>query len=153
MQASPMKHLFVATAIAVGAASACAQTTVKDAWARGTVPQQRATGVFAQITSAAGGRLVEARSPAAARTEIHTMVLDGNVARMRQIAGLDLPAGKPVELRPGGYHIMLIDLKQQLAPGDSVPLTLVIEAAGGRRETVELSVPVKPLSAGAMPAR
>jgi copper(I)-binding protein len=122
---------------------------VKDPWIRGTVAQQKATGMFAQITSATGGKLVSASSPVAGMVEIHEMAMDGNVMRMRPIAGLDLPAGKAVDLKPGGYHVMLMDLKQQLKPGETVPVILVIEGAGGKRETLEVKAPVRPLSAAA----
>ena len=123
-----------------------AQTTVKDAWVRGTVAGQKATGLFAQITSASGGKLVSASSPLAGVVEVHEMAMDGNVMKMRAIAALELPAGKPVELKPGGYHVMLMDLKQELKAGDAVPVTLVIEGAGGQRETLEIKAPVKALA-------
>jgi len=138
------KHLLAMLALAAFAAHA--QTTVKDAWVRGTVAGQKATGMFAQVTSTAGGKLVAASSPVAGVAEIHEMVMDGNVMKMRAIAGLELPAGKAVELKPGGYHVMLMDLKQELKAGDAVPVTLVIEAAGGKRESVELKAPVKALA-------
>jgi hypothetical protein len=128
-------------------APALAQTTVKEAWIRGTVAQQKATGLFAQITSAGGGRLVAAVSPVAGVVEIHEMAMDGNVMRMRAVSGVDLPAGKAVDLKPGGYHVMLMDLKQQLKPGEMVPVTLVIEGTGGKRETVEIKAAVRPVSA------
>ena len=138
------KHLF--TILAMAAFAAHAQTSVKDPWVRGTVAGQKATGMFAQVTSTAGGKLVAASSPVAGVVEIHEMVMDGNVMKMRAVAGLELPAGKAVELKPGGYHVMLMDLKQELKAGDTVPVTLVIEAAGGKRESVELKAPVKALA-------
>lgn len=129
-----------------------AQTSVKDAWVRGTVPQQKATGLFAQITSAGGGKLVSAASPVAGVVEIHEMAMDGNVMKMRALsAGLELPAGKAVDLKPGGYHVMLMDLKQQLKEGDSVPVTLVVEGKDGKKETLELKAPVKALNAAMAP--
>jgi copper(I)-binding protein len=142
-----MQKTFVMLA-ALLALGAQAQTTVKDPWVRGTVAGQKATGMFAQVTSASGGKLVSATSPVAGVVEIHEMVMDGNVMKMRAVAGLDLPAGKAVDLKPGGYHVMLMDLKQELKPGESVPVTLVIEGAGGKRESVELKAPVKPLADG-----
>jgi copper(I)-binding protein len=140
-----MQKTFVmlATLLALGAQ---AQTTVKDPWVRGTVAGQKATGMFGQVTSVSGGKLVSATSPVAGVVEIHEMVMDGNVMKMRAVSGLDLPAGKAVDLKPGGYHVMLMDLKQELKPGESVPVTLVIEGAGGKRESVELKAPVKPLA-------
>ena len=122
------------------------QTTVKDPWIRGTVAQQKATGLFAQITSAAGGKLVSVSSPVAGVVEIHEMAMDGNVMKMRAVAGLDLPAGRAVELKPGGYHVMLLDLKRQLKDGETVPVTLTIEGRDGKKESIEIKAPVKPLA-------
>jgi len=145
-----MKHPAVLVAMLVAAAvfapPARAQTTVKDAWIRGTVAQQKATGLFAQITSTAGGKLVSASSPVAGVVEIHEMAMDGNVMKMRAVPGLDLPAGKAVELKPGGYHVMLLDLKQQLKEGETVPVTLVIEGKDGKKESIEVKAPVKALT-------
>ena len=128
--------------------AAQAQTTVKDAWVRGTVAQQKATGLFAQITSAQGGRLVAAASPVAGVVEIHEMTMVDHVMRMRAIPGLDLPAGRTTELKPGGYHVMLMDLKQVLNGGDVVPLTLEFQDAAGKRFTQEVQAPVTALGAG-----
>jgi len=136
--------------LAIGAAHA--QTTVKDAWVRGTVAQQKATGMFAQITSASGGRLVSVASPVAGVVEIHEMKMEGDVMKMKAVAALELPAGKPVELRPGGYHVMMMDLKKELKAGEMVPVTLVIESAGKPRETIEVKATVRALD-GAMPMK
>ncbi|MBX3607363.1 MAG: copper chaperone PCu(A)C [Piscinibacter sp.] len=146
----PSKTFLAAAAAAafVFATAAGAQTTVKDPWVRGTVAQQKSTGLFAQFTSAAGGRIVAASSPAAGAVEIHEMAMDGNVMRMRAVSALELPAGQAVELKPGGYHVMLLDLKQQLKPGDTVPVTFVVEGKDGQRENVVVQAPVKELHAG-----
>ena len=127
------------------ASPAWTQVTVKEPWARATVPQQKASGLFAQITSATGGRLVAASSPVAGLVEIHEMSMQGDVMRMRAIPALELPAGKMVELKPGGYHVMLLDLKQQLKAGDTVPVTLVVEGAGGKKDVIEVKAPVRVL--------
>jgi hypothetical protein len=100
-----------------------------------------------QLTAASDARLVEASSPAARVVEIHEMAMDGNVMRMRAITGLDLPAGRPVELKPGGHHVMLMALKQTLNAGDTVPITLVFERPDRSRETLEVKAPVRPLAA------
>jgi len=140
----------IAAALVLCTAPAFAQTTVKDAWIRGTVPQQKATGLFAQITSAQGGKLVAGSSPVAGIVEIHEMAMEGNVMKMRALpAGLDLPAGKAVDLKPGGYHVMLMDLKQQVKEGETVPVNLVIEGKDGKKETLTLQVPVRALNAAA----
>lgn len=125
-----------------------AQTTVTEPWVRGTVAQQKATGLFATITSAKGGRLVSASTPVAGLVEIHEMKMDGDTMRMRALAnGLELPAGKAVQLKPGGYHVMLMDLKQPLKAGDEIAVTLVIEGADKQRETLQLKAPVRALAA------
>ena len=69
--------------------------------------------------------------------------------KMRAIPGLDLPARKAVELKPGGYHVMLMDLKRELKDGEQVPITLVVEGKDGKRESVQVTAPVKPLAASA----
>lgn len=133
--------------LALAGTAAIAQTTVSDAWVRGTVPQQKATGLFAQLVSAGGGRLVSASSPVAGVVEIHEMSMDGTTMRMRAVPAVDLPAGRPVKLEPGGYHVMLMDLKRQLKEGERVPVTLVVEGRDGRRESIAVDAPVRPLSA------
>ncbi|OGA02747.1 MAG: hypothetical protein A3I00_02280 [Betaproteobacteria bacterium RIFCSPLOWO2_02_FULL_64_12] len=133
--------------IAAFSAPALAQVEVKDPWVRGTVSQQKATGAFMQIKSQKAARLVEIRSPVAGVVEIHEMRMEKDVMRMRALRGLDLPAGKTVEFKSGGYHVMLLGLKRQLKAGDTVPLTLVIEGTDGKRETVEVQAPVRPLAA------
>lgn len=134
-------------AMAVTTHWASAQTTVKDAWVRGTVEQQKATGAFMQITSVQGGKLVAVQSPVAGVVEIHEMSMQGNVMNMHAIPELALPAGKMVELKPGGYHVMLMDLKQTMKGGEVVPLTLVVEGKDGKRETIEVKASVKALGA------
>ena len=135
------------TALSLCSMASLAQTTVKDAWVRGTVAQQKATGAFMQITSAQGGKLLSVRSPAAGIVEIHEMSMSGDVMKMHAVPGLELPAGRAVELKPGSYHVMMMDLKQPLKAGDSVPLTLVIEGKNGKRETLEVKAPVRALGA------
>jgi periplasmic copper chaperone A len=136
--------LRVASVIAslVFAVPAAAQVTVTDPWVRGTVPNQMATGAFMQLKSAKDAKLIEARSPVAGVVEIHEMTFKDNVMRMRAVAALELPAGQLVELRPGGYHVMLMDLKQQMKEGDVVPVILVVES-GGKRETIEIRATVR----------
>ena len=140
-------------ATAAAATSAQAQTRIADPWVRGTVAQQKATGLFVTLSSASGTRLVSASSPVAGVVEIHQMAMEGNVMKMRALSnGLELPAGKAVELKPGGYHVMLLDLKQPLLAGDTVPVTLVFEGADKKREVVEIKAPVRALGAVAADA-
>ena len=145
-----MKRLMLtALATLLTTSPVLAQVTVADPWVRGTVAQQRATGAFMKLTAPAGARLVEARSPVAGVVEIHEMTMDNNVMRMRQVPMLELPAGKAVELKPGGYHVMLMDLKQAMKTGESVPITLVFEDKDKKRQTVDIKAPVRALNAPA----
>ena len=77
------------------------------------------------------------------------MAMDGGVMKMRAIEGLALPMGKAVELKPGGYHVMLMDLKSQVKEGDAVPLTLTFETKDGKRQTLEVKVPARTMNAPA----
>jgi copper(I)-binding protein len=120
---------------------------ISEPWVRATVPQQNASGAFMTITARGDARLVAAASPAARVVEVHEMSIGAdNVMRMRAIEGLDLPAGRPVELKPGGYHVMLIDLVEQLKEGAQVPLTLTIETADGERKTIPVEATVRALT-------
>ncbi|MEX1167572.1 MAG: copper chaperone PCu(A)C [Hydrogenophaga sp.] len=147
-----MKKLLITSMLAL-TATAWAQTTVKveDAWVRGTVASQKATGAFMRLTPAADARLVSATSPVADVVEIHEMAMENDVMRMRQIPGLALPAGKATELKPGGFHIMLMGLKGQVKGGDTVPLTLTFEGSDKKTFTLEVNAPAKAL--GAMPMK
>ena len=138
--------ILMALATSVLTMSAQAQVTVSDAWVRATVTQQKATGAFMQIKSAKDARLLEVRSPVAGVAEIHKMEMADNMMKMRAVDGMDLPAGKVVELKPGAYHIMLLDLKAQVKEGDVVPVTLVVEGKDKKRETIEVKAIVKPLN-------
>nr|WP_145546485.1 copper chaperone PCu(A)C [Variovorax boronicumulans] len=145
-----LRTLIAAAFFAAGIAQA--QVTVEDAWVRATVPQQRATGAFMKLNAAKDTRLVSATSPAAPVVEVHEMALQDNVMRMRQVPAVELPAGKAVELKPGGYHIMLMDLPKQVKAGDTVPLTLVFEGKDGKRESLEVQAPVRALNSSTQPA-
>ncbi|HEV7815198.1 MAG TPA: copper chaperone PCu(A)C [Janthinobacterium sp.] len=140
------KKLFVLLAGLALAAAAQAQVAVTAPWIRATVPQATSAGVFMRLQSAQDARLVEVRSSAAGLAEIHQMAMDGQTMTMRAVNGIDLPAGKPVDLASGGLHIMLMDLKRQMKAGDSVPLTLLIQVKGKKPQTLEVQVPVKPLT-------
>lgn len=123
---------------------------VKDAWVRTSVQGQKATGAFMTITTKEASKLVSVSSPVAGVTEVHEMKMEGDIMKMRAVAGgLELPAGKAVELKPGGYHVMLMDLKTALAKDTTVPLTLVFKDAKGVESKVELKVPVAAAAPGA----
>ena len=148
-----LNSILTATALTVFALGASAQVEVKNAWARATVKGQMATGVFMQVTAKDGARLVGGATPVAGVTQVHEMKMDGSVMKMAEVrGGLELPAGKTVELKPGGYHIMLMDLKQTLDKDSTVPLTLMFKDAKGTESKLELKVPVAAAAPGAKPA-
>jgi periplasmic copper chaperone A len=137
-----------ALGLALVAFTACAQSTprVEDAWARPTVAGQTAGGGFLKITSPTADRLLAAGSPVAKTVELHSMQMQGDVMQMRQVPAIDIPAGKTVELKPGGLHVMFIGLTQTLTDGATFPLTLRFEKAG------EVKVDVKVTTKAAAPA-
>lgn len=123
-------------------AQAQARPKVEGAWVRSAVPGQQGTGAFMKLTAPQAMQLVGVSTPVAGTAEVHEMKMDGDVMRMRAVPKLELPAGRMVELKPGGYHVMLMDLKQPLAPGSTVPLTLLLRDAKGAESKLELKVPV-----------
>jgi len=123
-------------ALVFASAAAHAQVTVDKPWIRTTVAQQTTTAAYLTITSAKGGKLVSASSPVAASVDVHEMKMDGDMMKMRAVDVVPLPAGKPVEFKPNGYHLMMTGLKSPVKAGDAVPLTLVVEDAKGQRESV-----------------
>lgn len=135
--------LLLATLIAGATVPAAAQVVVKDAWVRATVAQQKATGAFLQITSARDARLVAVSAAGVPIAEIHEMAMRDGVMTMRAVPSLALPAGQAVALKPGGYHVMLMDLQQALHAGSTLSLTLVVEDAAGKRERIEVQAPVR----------
>ena len=121
---------WVAAILFVAVSSVWAQVKVEGAWARPTVAGQQGGGGFVTLTSIAGDRLVGGSTLVAQQLELHTMTMQGDVMQMRQVEAIDLPAGKKVELKPGGLHIMFTGLKQPLALGSKLPVTLKFEKAG-----------------------
>lgn len=144
----------IATAVlaALLALPAAAQVAVSDAWVRGTVAGQKTTGAFMQLRSPTDTALVDAASPVAKIVEIHEMKMDGGMMKMNAVDKVPLPAGKAVELKPGGYHVMLIDLGKPLKEGDTVPLKLTFIDKAGKKTTVDVNAPVKALGAATIPA-
>ena len=137
----PSRSTFFRLAFSLGMLPACAfAADVSDAWARSTVKGQTASVVYLTLTSATPARLVGVSSPAAAVVQVHEMSREGTTMKMRPVDALDLPAGKAVELKPGGPHVMLMDLRQSLSSGDRLPLILRIE--GPDRRVVEQAVSV-----------
>jgi copper(I)-binding protein len=118
--------------LALVASPALAQIKVEDAWARATAPGARIAAGYMTIRNAGStpDRLVAASSPAAEKVETHVTVKDGDIFRMREVKGYDIPAGGSFELKPGGAHLMLVNVRAPLKEGDKVPLTLRFERAG-----------------------
>jgi copper(I)-binding protein len=125
-----IRTAFVAAALCAGAVAALAQVKVEGAWARPTVAGQQGGGGYMTITSTAADRIVGGSTPVAQRFELHTMSMKGDVMEMRQVESIELPAGKKVELKPGGLHVMFIGLKEPLKLGSKVPVTLKLEKGG-----------------------
>ena len=144
-----MRKTVLALALMFFGAATQADVTVKESWVRGTTPAQKATGAFMEITSSEAASLLSASSPVAGVVEIHTMKMEDGVMKMRAIPKLDLPAGKGVKLAPGGNHVMLMDLKQQMKKGDVVPITLKIEGKDKKVQMLEIKAEVRDLAAPA----
>ncbi len=155
MSRTPFLHRFTIIALvtvgAVGTALAhdyeAGELHIGHPWARTTAPQQQNGAAYFVVTNQGdtADRLVDAESPVASRVELHThQADDAGVMRMRQVEAIELPAGEPTALAPGGLHVMLIGLESPLVEGETFPLTLVFEAAGA----VEVEVQVESVTFG-----
>jgi copper(I)-binding protein len=129
----------------LGAADAEAQITVQEAWARATPPGAKiAAGYLTVRNAGAADKLLSASSPAAERVETHMTMREGDISRMREVKGYEVPARGTLELKPGGPHLMLVNIKAPLKEGTAVPLTLRFEKAGEIKTVLQ----VRPLVAG-----
>lgn len=126
-------------------AAAYAEVQIKDPWVRSTIPQQTVTGVFFQITSTENAKLIKVEAKGVATAEIHEMKIVGDVMKMREVGTLPLPAGKTVELKPGSYHVMLTGLKKAIKVGEELPLTLTVEGAKKKLQTIEIKAKARAL--------
>lgn len=145
--------VLVATLFAAANVMAGGNLKVENAWVRATMPGQQVAGAFMDITSPVPARLVKVESPVAGTVQIHSMAMKNGVMEMRELPeGLELAANKKVALAPGGYHIMLMDLKKPLAAGETVPLVLIVEAADKTKSTTQVTAAVKSPLDG-MPSR
>jgi len=122
-----------------------AEVTVKDAWVRGTVPAQKTSAGYLTLTSTEDAKVVGAASPVARKAEIHASMMMGGVNHMHAVDMIKLPAGQPVELKPGGQHVMLMQLNRQLVKGETVPIILTIEGKDGKRTQLEVKAQVRPI--------
>ena len=143
-----MRFRMVMALACLGASLAWAQeATVSRAWVRGSVGGQNATGAFMEITAGADSALIGASSPAAKSVEIHEMAMEADVMKMRAVKSVALPAGKVVQFKPGGYHIMLIGLAKPLQKGETVPIELSLQGKDGKRSTLKIQAEVRELGA------
>ncbi|HEX9450700.1 MAG TPA: copper chaperone PCu(A)C [Burkholderiales bacterium] len=146
------RHGYCAAAMLIGllagAAHAADLVKVLDPWARATVPGQKVGGVYMEIVARENLRLTGVKSAAAETAEVHQMKMEKGMMRMRPVPFLELPAGKPVKLQPGGYHVMLFDLRQSLVPGQKLKLELTFEDEARRRHRVPVEAIVRDRDAG-----
>ena len=118
---------------------------IENAYVRATAPGQPAAGAFMKIdNSGAADQLVSASSPAAGEVQLHQMSMEGNVMKMGQVKDITVPANGTVDLKPGGYHIMLMNIKAPLKAGETVPVKLKFAKAG----EVEVKLPVNAVGSG-----
>jgi copper(I)-binding protein len=136
---------FILAAFAIAAGVAQASVTATDAWVRGTVPAQKTTGAFVTLQSSEESKLVSVTSSSAQSVEIHSSEQQAGVMHMHALDAISLPAGQRVELKPGGFHIMLVGLTRALGAGDTVPLTFTFEDRKGKRTRLDVRAQVRPL--------
>lgn len=146
-----LRPLFAAAALLAASFTAWADAPVQieAPWAQSTVAGQQASGAFLRLTAQEPLQLVGVSTPVSATSELHEMKMEGDVMKMRAIPSLDLPAGKTVELKPGSYHLMFMQLKAPLEAGSEIPVTLQFKDAKGQTLEQSLQMPVKPLGKSA----
>lgn len=127
--------------------SACAKAEsgiiISNAWARATAPGQQVAAAYMSLKSEQGATLIKAESDLAGTIELHSMTMENDVMKMRMLNELPLPAGKTVNLEPGGYHLMLFDLKQPLNAGQTAKFKLHLRTTAGNTQSMTLSLPIK----------
>jgi periplasmic copper chaperone A len=123
---------FIALLLACLPGWAIGQVEIEKPWTRATPPGINIAAGYMTIrnNSAAADRLVSVSSPAAAKVETHVHIKDGDIVRMREVKGYEVPAKGVLELKPGGAHLMFVDLKRPFKDGETVPATLKFEKGG-----------------------
>jgi copper(I)-binding protein len=146
------RYGYCAAAVLIGLVAGVAQAAdlvkVLEPWAKATVPGQKVGGVYMQLVARENLRLTGVKSAAAETAEVHQMKMEKGMMRMRAVPYLELPAGKPVKLEPGGFHVMLFDLKQSLVAGQKLKLELTFEDAAKRQHRVPVEAMVRDRDAG-----
>jgi len=143
-----MNRIFAAllTLCCLFASSASAtEVVVSEAWTRATAPGQTVAGIYFRIQSDRDATLVGVETEIAGVAELHFMSMEDGVMRMRAVPRVDLPARATVKFEPGGYHVMLFDLKRPLEPGDEAGLLLLVEDGNGDRTKIAVKAQVRNL--------
>ena len=135
---SYLKHALVIVTMTGFTTFAQAELKISNAWVKPTVPGQPVAGGYMAITSDKDIEIIEVLSPVAGKAEIHSMSMEGNIMRMKKLNQLQLKAGKVVELKPGGFHIMLMELKHQIKQAEVVPISLVTQDGNGKKATITI---------------
>jgi periplasmic copper chaperone A len=146
LKALTLSGVLLLAAVPLGAHEyASRDVTVAHPWARATPGGAKVGSVYLEMKAkrGPGDRLVAVRSPIAGSAEIHSHVMEQGIAKMRRLDGIPMPGGKSIILRPDGFHIMLIDLKEPLKEGDLTKVTLIFEKAG----EIEVDATVEPIGA------
>ena len=141
-----MRTAFVVVSLLWTAQSIAGEVTVGDAWARATMPGQGSGAVYMTLASAKPGQLVGVKCAQSAHAAIHSMTHENNMMKMREMESLALPAGKQVELKPGGNHLMLTGLKKPLKAGEDLAVTLTVQFDGGRTEEIEVRAQIRSMT-------
>ena len=135
--------LFILVLVFTACAKAESDIIISNAWAKATVPGQQVAAAYMSLRSKEGATLVKAESNLAGTTELHSMTMENDVMKMRMLKELPIPAGKTVNLEPGGYHLMLFDLKQPLEAGKNAELKLHFRTNAGNMQSMTLNLPIK----------
>ena len=136
-----LKNIFLISFLI--AQSAEAAVTITDAWVRENAPGQAVGAAYMTLKSPEESSLVFVESPAAGSVEIHSMIMNNNIMKMRKLDELPLKAGKPEKLAPGGFHLMLFDLKKQLKSGEKVDFKLCFRDKAGNITHQFVTAPIK----------
>lgn len=145
-----MRKYIFAVLFGLSFAAQAAEVKVVQAWTRATAPGQDSAMVQAVITSQQAAQLVGVTCDCAQTAELHSMVHEGGMMRMRQVEAIDLPAGQAVDLGAAGYHLMLMGLKKPIKEGKKIQLTLTLRYENGKTKRVKFHAPAKALNERAM---
>ena len=143
-----MRYVIAIAALLCSAQTWAGDVAVSGAWTRATAPGQEGAALQFSIISKKEAQLVAISSPVAGAAEIHSMTHDNGVMKMRAVESLPLPADKMVDLKAGGYHVMLLNLKTPLKAGGKMPFAVTVQFADKHKTTVKAKAEVKPLGSG-----